>query len=505
MNTLKTHLVFAAMATALFFFAISRLKKDNFTFDTVVSEARKAATQPYRRPISPLPQFLRALTYDQYRDIRFKESETLWRKQGLPFQVKFFQTGGGNEIPISVYEINRSSVKPVTYSPSSFDWGKNHFDKPVPNDAGYAGFRIHYPINRSDYLDEIAVFLGASYFRAVAEKQVYGLSARGLAIDTVARHTEEFPIFTKFWLREPERDSRTLQFYALLEGKSVTGAYAFEVTPGAETVIKVKATLFFRKKVEQLGMAPLTSMFWYGENTSNTFGDFRPEVHDSDGLLMNSGKGEWIWRPLSWGKEMQVNTFEDENPKGFGLIQRDRDFSHYQDLEAKYHMRPSTWVRPGSGWGKGHIFLLQLTANKEYADNVVAFWTPEKPPPPGGSMDLDYEISFYTENSALPPLGRCTSTRIDFQEAQYYRQMFLDFTGDKLNGLKPDSAVTADAGCGMPGVISEVKVRKNEFDNSWRATFVVSTKVRKLPIELHCLLLLKGEPITEKWTYTWTP
>ncbi|HEY5741314.1 MAG TPA: glucan biosynthesis protein G [Terrimicrobiaceae bacterium] len=391
---MKLHLFFGLLTVVLLVIVIGSQRQEEFTFDDVISMAQAMATQGYMSATPALPKELRDLNYDQHRDIRWKDEYTLWRREGLPFQARFFHPGYIFERPVEIrYEVTDQSFERLRYSPEFFNYGKNVFRQKIPDTVGYAGFRIHYPINKPDVLDEVGVFLGASYFRAVAKDLVYGPSARGLALDTaVEKKPEEFPIFTKFWLRRPHRFGKHFTLYALLESKSVTGAYHFTVEPGVETRMHVKAVLFFRKKAEHAGYAPLTSMFWYGENTSDTFGDFRPEVHDSDGLLIQRGNGEWIWHPLAWSRQLQLNYFEDDHPKGFGLLQRDRDFNHYQDLEALYHKRPSIWVQPLNGFDQGAVRLVQLPTKDEFQDNVVALWTPAEAPPLLKPIEIEYVL-----------------------------------------------------------------------------------------------------------------
>jgi len=372
--------------------------------------------------------------------------------------------------------------------------------------VGYAGFRIHYPINKPDVLDEVLVFLGASYFRAVPKDLVYGPSARGLALDTaIEKREEEFPVFTKFWLRRPERFGKHMTIYALLEGRSVAGAYQFTVEPGVETRMHVRAILFFRKKVEHAGYAPMTSMYWFGENTSNTFGDFRPEVHDSDGLLIQNGRGEWLWHPLAWSRQLQLNEFADDHPKGFGLLQRDRDFNHYQDLEAVYHKRPSIWAQPLNGFDKGAVRLVQLPTKDEFQDNVVAFWTPAEPPPVLKPVEIEYVLRWFAEAQDLPPLGRCIATRVDDQDKPYYRHFFLEFWGGPLAQLKPGETPAAEVTSPTNAGIADVKMEWNDFNKTWRVSFYASTPENRKPNELSCKLVWNGEAMTETWSYTWMP
>jgi periplasmic glucans biosynthesis protein len=494
---MKTHLVFAIMTIALLAFVIGRGKSRSVTFETVVELARITSLEKYK-PVSRPPAALTSLDYDRFRDIRFKEESTLWRQSGLPFQARFnFTAGEYTSDPITVYEVNRNSAKQMRFSPDLFTFGPlaklSEADQARGN---FAGFHIRYPIDKPDRLDEVVSFRSASYFRPRAKNQIYGISARGIAVDTLGR--ENFPAFTTFWLVHPAPNDSEMKIFALLEGRDLTGAYEFRVQPGAETKIHVRARLFPRNTVKDVGFAPLTSMYWYGENTSNTFGGWRPEVHDSDGLQIQRANGEWIWRPLAWAPQRQVNTYADTNPRGFGLFQRDTDFTHYQDLEANYHLRPSAWMQPDGDWGPGEIVLMQNPARDEYLDNVVAYWRPRGGIRAGETIDLAYTLVSFTENGALPPIGRCVSTRIDYQEKPNFRLIMLDFSG-----VPPDANAVPEVWVGKNGILSDVKLFQIPGTNLWRVSFGVTTTNTNESIEMRCTLTRDGKPATETWSYTW--
>ena len=88
------------------------------------------------------------------------------------------------------------------------------------------------------------IFAGASYFQAIARNQVFGMSARGLAIGTGEPEGEEFPFFRAHWIEAPSGDRMVV--HSLLDGPSATGAYRFTIRPGDETTIDVEATIFVR-------------------------------------------------------------------------------------------------------------------------------------------------------------------------------------------------------------------------------------------------------------------
>jgi len=477
-----------------------------FSLDSVREIAHKLSQSPYQDADKPLPKEIDNLDYDAMRDIRWKDELTLWKDQNLPFQVKFSQRSGYLRSKITIFTIGPDGVKPFPYSSNDFDFGRTKLGSPLPPDTGFGAFRIHYAINTPKYLDEAIVFTGPSYFRSLAKGQVYGLSCRGLAINSgISGLTEEFPLFTTFWLEQPSPHATELTFYALLDSPSVTGAYEFKLRPGIETQAEVTATLYFRKTIDHLGIAPLTSMFWFGENTSNHFGDFRPEVHDSDGALIANGKGEWLWRPLENYPDIHFNSFQDEHPKGFGLLQRDRNFDHYQDLEVNYQLRPSCWVEPTGDWGKGAVNLVQLPIADETTDNIGLYWQPEKAPVGGEKMDLSYRLHWFMDDPQLPPLARVSATRVNHPTRLFPDpRIILDFIGPGIDGLGdadlPHPEVSATSG--VP--ITDVQLMRNPYDHSLRVSFVIPDKDKAT--ELRCQLRSKdGAPFSEVWTYTWHP
>lgn len=502
------------MTALLLTFVISQSGKKTVTFDNVVGIAQERSREEYRAP-KPIAAPLRALNYDQTRDIRFKEDQTLWRNAGLPFQARFFFAAGGGDahspMPVTIFQVNREGAGEVRFSPEQFIFGPLVKLSPEDQKLGqYSGFQLFYPIKKPDQLDQVLVFQGASYFRPLSKDADWGLSARGIAIDTLGK--EDFPSFTAFWLVQPGAGASEMIFYALLEGRDLTGAYEFRVAPGPETKLHVRAVLFPRtakkrngevtaRTIKEIGYAPLTSMYWYGENTSNTFGGWRPEVHDSDGLQIQRGNGEWLWHPLSWAPQRQVNVFADQNPKGFGLFQRDRDFSHYQDLEANYHLRPSAWVQPDGDWGAGSVVLMQNATKNEFDDNIVAYWRPA-----GGltgRTDLAYSLTAFTQNNNLPPVGACVSTRIDYQDKPNFRKIVLTFSGGELNNLSADARPTPDIWVDKTGILSDVQIQQIPGTKNWQLTFGVTASEVGNPVEMLATLRRDSRPLTETWTYTW--
>jgi periplasmic glucans biosynthesis protein len=486
-----------------------RAASDLFDFEVLQFRAKALAAQPYQPRPSRIPSWLLKFNYDQHRDIRFDPARAWWREDHLPFQLQFFHPGWLFNRTVQIHELSDNNRKDelIDFSPRLFDYGHNKLGGHVPADMGFAGFRIHAAINRPDYMDEVAVFLGASYFRALGKDMRYGLSARGLAVNTGEPGGEEFPAFEEFWIERPAPQAKTLTVYALLNGPSVTGAYRFLITPGSETVMQVKAAIYCRKKPAVFGVAPLTSMYAHGENVGWSRDDFRPEVHDSDGLLMQTGAGEWIWRPLVNPPKMRVTSFMDESPKGFGLLQRDRDFGHYDDLEAYYHMRPSAWIEPVGNWGAGAVRLVELPTPDETNDNIVAFWVPAQLPAEGEAFSVEYRLHWMMDPAGRPPAGFATSTRQGKVIGHPERRLFVvEFAGNYLNGEPTDADIHPVVTVGEAAdLVSDPVVQKNNFSGGWRVSFEIKPDGTGHPVEMRCFLKKGPHVLTETWSYLWNP
>src|SRR5262245_1783003 len=486
----------------LWFGEVNAKAAEPFGFPEVAEQAQRLATEPFKAPTA-IPDFLSRLSYDDYRDIRFDANQSLWRDAGGAFEVQFIHPGLLYRHAVAINTIDRGVARPVAFSPSLFTYGRNAFGDKVPADLGFAGFRITYPLNRKDDRNHVLVFAGASYFRGVAKGEVFGLSMRGLAIDTALASGEEFPFFREFWLKRPARDESAMTVYALLDSQRMTGAYEFTVRPGTRTLVVVKAKLFERKRLKEIGLAPLTSMFLFGEERRMA-GDWRPEVHDSDGLLIETGAGERIWRPLTNPERLRVSYFEVENPRGFGLLQRDRNFHGYEDLEARYDLRPSGWIAPVGNWGKGQIKLVEIPTTKETNDNIVAYWIPRSLPPAGQPIEFAYQIRFQSDDPVTGQAGRVTATRIGVGDAENTRRLVVDFDGVRLNTLPADAPVKAMISASDDTQIVQQSVFKNAVTGGWRLAFQVKTPKDK-PLELRAFLQSDKDTLTETWTYQLSP
>ena len=487
------------------------LHADNVPFDFEVLQfrAKELAAKPYGERASRVPDSLKKLSYDQYRDIRFNPDSSWWRRERLPFHLQFFHPGFIYHRTVQVSEVVNGNESLIGYDKDLFNFGQNKNLGSIPKDMGFTGFRVHHPLNNANYYDELAVFQGASYFRALGKGMRYGLSARGLAVNTAEAGGEEFPVFEEFWIERPAEKAGLVTVYALMDSPSVTGAFRFIITPGPSTVMEVKSAIYRRKDVAVFGIAPLTSMFWFGETTSNGYEDLRPEVHDSDGLLMQRGNDEWIWRPLSNPKNVRVSAFSDENPKGFGLVQRDRKFESYEDLEAHYHERPSVWVEPVGAWGAGDVRLVELPTADETNDNIVAFWVPKKLPELGEPLNLEYKLHWFIEGKGgrTPPSGYVTSTRIGrsvTHEPELVR-FWVDVTSNYLVGHKGSPDMAADISVGAGAKLIHQSLEKNPYNGSWRIAFAIKPDGSGRPVELRCFLKKPPHILTETWSYLWNP
>ncbi|MBX9775857.1 MAG: glucan biosynthesis protein G [Xanthobacteraceae bacterium] len=461
--------------------------------------AQQLASNPYKEPPTSLSKNFENLSYDQYRSIRYRPERALWRGDGLPFELQFFHRGFIFKDRVQVYEVIEGDARPVAYQPDLFTLDKIE-QRPEEADAGFAGFRLHAPMQRQDYYDEVGVFLGASYFRAVAEDQVYGLSARALSIATGDPKGEEFPAFRAFWVERPSRRAKSLVVHALVDSKSAAAAARFDIRPGRTTTYDVDLTVYPRVDLAQIGIGSLTSMFFFAANDRLGVDDYRPAVHDSDGLSIWNGRGERLWRPLSNPRDLQISLFADENPRGFGLLQRERNFSSYQDLESHFEKRPSAWIEPSSEWGPGAIQLVEIPTKEEIHDNIVAFWRPKDRLRAKGEYKYAYRID-WGSMAGPRPLAEFVKTSVG-AGPDNTRRFVLDMRGPGLEKETVDrlrATVSADK-----GEIRNSVIYPNPAIGGLRMSFELAPKNEKA-IELRAQLMRDGDRISEVWLYRWTP
>lgn len=492
----RRDLIAALPAAAVLGAGAARAAAGPFGDDALRAIARDLAARPYVAPSVDLPPALAKLDYDAYRDVRFDPAQALWRAEGLPFQLQFFHRGGLFREQVEIHEVRDGRAVPIAYSPRQFDF-KRGAPKGLRPDLGFAGFRIHTRLNRPDYFDEVAVFLGATYFRAVAKGMLYGLSARGLAIGAGAPG-EEFPRFSAFWIERPAPGARSLRLWALMDGPSCTGAFTFLITPGETTTFDVAARVFPRVDIANAGVAPLTSMFLYAGDAGRRFDDFRPQVHDSDGLQMINGAGERLWRTLANPATVQASAFKDHDPQGYGLFQRERRYDAYQDLEARYELRPSLWVEPRGAWGPGEVRLVELPARTEYEDNIGAFWTPAAPLRAGKEASFAYRLHWGAD--PMPArLARVVQARSGAGTREGWRRFVLDLdlpAAAAVDSLRAQVTATG-------GQVREINLHSNPETRGARLSFELDPAGARTA-ELRAVLTQAGKPASEVWLYRWT-
>lgn len=509
------------LTTALMFGSLAHgqlWEREDVTFEKIDVRAKELAAAPYVAPDKEsLPDWMKHLGYDQYRDIRFVPERALWAAENLPFRAMLFHPGYNYREQVTINEFTDTHQQRVRLAEAFFNYGPLISQRgDMPPDAGFAGFRLHAPLNRGDYFDELVAFQGASYWRALGKGQRYGISARGIAVDTGAEGVnEEFPIFREFWLRKPTAEDKAAMLFGLLDGPSYTGAYGFIIQPGEDTVMTVRAALYPRKAVKRLGLAPMSSMYWFGENSRRRFDDFRPEVHDSDGLAIKMGTGERIWRPIANDSgKLEFSFFPMGKCEGFGLLQRDRRFAAYEDGEAAYDKRPSLWIEPTSEWGEGKVMLMEIPATNEVHDNIVALWEPARTPQPGERLEFSYKQHWTMSADPSHAGGHVVATRTglhDWQPEQ--RTVAVEFAGgalEKWEGDPPEAQVTAVGEAGAKIKIQSVAVQPLP-EGRWRVAFQIAPAAEggKLadvgPQELRCSLKKGEDFLTETWAYRIIP
>ncbi len=471
--------------------------------------ARTLAAAPYQAPSEKLPPALDRLDWDHWQAIRFRDERSLWAGEGLRFQARFFHLGFRIRKPVHLYTVEGGFAQEILYDPAMFDYGSSGLrGTDVPSNLGFAGFRLLF---HTDWVRDFAAFQGASYFRAVDIDRQYGMSQRGLAIDCGASTPEEFPDFVAYYLEKPAKDSSVLTIYGLLDSPSVAGAYRFVIDASEPLTMDIDAALYPRKQIERLGIAPCTSMFLVGKNDRRVDNDWRPEIHDSDGLQIWSGDGEWIWRPLMNPAGLRVNSYTDEHPRGFGLMQRERRFEQYQDDGVFYDKRPDCWVEPRGRWGKGAVMLVEIPTEDETSDNIVAFWSPAEKPQRGQELLYAYRLNWCRENPVVVDLARVYATRTGIggiigRKRTYFSWRFVvDFHGGELPAMGENTKLVPVISASR-GRVEITSVRPLHSINGYRAMFDLAlTDDSVEPINLRLYLSYDGQALSETWLYQYTP
>ena len=484
-------------------------QNSKFTYDEVVKRATELASAPYEGQLPQLPDELNKLNFDAWRQIEFKDNKSLLGGNGSQFRLELFHLGHLYKRPVVINTLRDGLPTPIPYQANQFSFGSVKFGRPLPVNLGFAGLKIRSPLNNPKKFDEFISFVGSSYFRFLGRFQQYGMSARGLAVDG-GTNQEEFPFYREFWIETPKPDVNKLTIYALLDSSAATGAFQFDCYPKENSVIDVKVTLVPRRTDAKLGLAPLTSMFFIGENDHRSSDDFRPELHDSDGLMILTGAGEWIWRPLRNPTIAKTSSFFDHDVKGYGLLQRDRNFDHYEDIDLAYQLRPSYWVEPKSDFGEGHVELFEMPTTDETNDNVVASWVPKDPVTVGKPMSYAYSITAALDLSHLSSNVKTLST---FQTVARTlgssepnlpttRRFMIDFNGGGVDFYKDDPGAVTVVPSTSKGKIIRAYTEYNPYIKGFRATFDVELAPGETA-DLRAFLKAGAAAVSETWIFPW--
>lgn len=493
-------------------FAATEAAARPFSFETLISRARAMAASAYVAPPRPRPDIVERIDYDAHGKIKFRSEDAPYANGAGAYPVTFFHLGRYFGNAVQMHLVKNGEAREFVYRPELFDMPYDSPARALPNDSGFAGFRFQEWNTAEDWqTQDWVAFLGASYFRAIGGLGQYGLSARGIAIDAaVPGREEEFPAFSEFYIEGTDRPGSPVVVYALLDGPSVTGAFRFSMVRGLDrskgVVMDVDCNIYLRHDVERLGLIPLTSMFWYGEYGGQQLNDWRPEVHDSDGLAIWTADEERIWRPLNNPPATTVSAFVGESPKGFGLLQRDRKFDNYQD-GVRYDRRPSLWVEPLRPLGQGAVQLLEIPTDDEIHDNVGAFWVPAEPAKAGNGYQLSYRLH-WTNDEPYPAgnIAQTIATRVGRggepgkpRPPNAYR-FAVEFDRPEVMtripyGVFPDVVVTSSA-----GEIVRTFAEPVPDGNVWRAVFDLEIEPDTIA-DMRLYLELAGEPLTETWLY----
>lgn len=515
-------MLFFAAAAALPGGVLPRIEATQVTLDFVAKQAEQRARKPFHSPKADLPDFLGSLTYDSYREIEFRHDKALWADGKIPFRVEFFHPGYLYQEPVHCNEFTLTHAQAIRFVQDFFDYRKLQLPQEIPANTGYAGFRLLHPLNSTNKWDELGSFIGASYFRLLGAGQSYGMSARGLALDCgEGDRPEEFPLWTDWWLGKPQPNDDALRLYGILDSVSCAGAYSFLIKPGSPanptTVAEIEAVVYFRetdlvhaadaqhKPLATIGLAPLTSMFWFGKNSERKFDDYRPEVHDSDGLLIHTEGGEVLWRPLDNGPVMRHQKFAAKHVGGFGLLQRERNFSSYQDMFNPYQSVPSVWVEPhGTNWDDGDIHLVELSTHYEGLDNIVAFWCPAAKPRPLQPYHFAYSLYWTRETDMSLSTNKVVSTRVGLDPRNAgQRQFVIDFDLPSL--ASEADPPRPDASCSENAALKDTQLFWNRAAKTWRVILQMEPKAGNTdPVDLRCALKKGNDAVSETWTYLWS-
>lgn len=474
-----------------------------YSFDILVERARQLAAAPYVPEVPRAPDTLEAIDFDQHWRIRYRRDQTLELNEGRA-PIRFFHLGRYFKLPVGIHVVENGEARRLRYDPSLFAIPQNSPARDLPDDIGFAGFRVLEPGSDADWL----AFLGAAYFRTSGEDNQFGMSARALAIDVAMPTPEEFPRFTDFFL-EPSADGR-LVITCLLNSPRVAGVLRMNVHKDGPIVMDIQSRYFARAAIERFGIAALTSMYWYSETDRVRRIDWRPEVHDSDGLAIWSGTGERLWRPLNNPNRVMTSTFTAPAPKGFGLLQRDRDFANYEDDGVFYERRASVWVEPVGDWGEGGVQLVEIPTDDEIHDNIAAYWLSAKPVAAGDAISLDYKLHWANREPYPPAVGEVVATRLGRggiagqPRPAGVTKIVVDFDGGLVAALDRNAAGVEAMASTSRGTLGKADCYSVKVGTAWRVTFDLTAEGTE-PVELRLYMRQGDTVLTETWAYQFLP
>ena len=473
-----------------------------FSEELLDAFARRRADEPYKGPERRVDEALAAITYEQYaRAIVYKGDQAIWRKDDGPFWLEPYHTAGALfAFPVELYTVEAGRATRIPYSADAFEFNPPAKQPATPAQSDFAGFRALAQIDNPGVFRDFLSFLGASNFRAIATGQVFGVSARALAINTGQTGGEDFPLFRSFWIERPKPIDPSLIVHALLDSQSAVGRYKFTVTPGFDTIIETETVIYPRRRIPYAGIAPIASRFYFGPGVVPKRRDYRPRVHDSEALCIVNGVGEQIWRPLLNPERLQFSVFVDKGPKGFGLIQKERSFASFQDIDQQFEKRPSLWIEPLGDWGEGSIDLIELPAPEEINENIVCFWRPKDGLGPGIGHRYRYRMHWCWHPPIESKKAAVQQTRVGETRAGEIA-FVVDFANTDLcegcnaQVVKPN--VTASA-----GEVRNPRLGAGPSAATQRLRFEYAPSGGD-PADLRAQLVVDGKPVSETWIFRW--
>lgn len=465
----------------------------------LVDHARALSRRPYTAPNAAMPDGLANLTHEQYSGIRSRPERLVWSGENPGLILEPLHRGSIYSAPVHVSVIENGMTRKLVYSPARYDFGKLQAPPGTIGDIGFSGVRIlglstDLPVPR-----EIATFQGASFLRSLARGQVPGAVSRALALRTGEPKGEEIPFFRALWIEKPTRGD-LIAIHALLESDSVCAVYSYTIRVGDVTLVDTEATLFPRVALDNFGLAGMQASYLYGWTDRRAVDDTRPVVYEVAGLQMQTGNGEWVWRPVTNPKQLQISAFSADNPRGFGFVMRDRDFVSFQDHDNRYDLRPTLWVEPIGDWQAGVVQLVEIPSDNEAHDNIIAQWRPKEPLAAGSEYSFAYRQYWTWLPPVRPNLALAFSTRIG-RGPQRRRRFVVDFVGERAVSLRP-ADIQATFWCSNNGM-SNLRILSVNEQRPLRVTFDLDPGNETL-IELRLVLMQGNEPVSETWLYRWT-